>query len=246
MVLAASHLRDCIGRIEHPAMNISDKDLKKLWGLAAGICSRPGCGQDCIVFVDANDPTVIGEMAHVIAQSPTGPRGKPGGGPDTYENLVLLCPSDHRLVDKAPPGQFTEAVLHRWKEEHEAWVRERLRTPHYRDKKELANALLRLLKQNHGVWKTYGPESDIAQANPVSNAAGIWTLRKLSTIIPNNRRIAAALEAHGGYFTADEYDTVVEFLEHAAGFEASAYERRDSVPRFPQVFQEMIARAAAE
>lgn len=227
-------------------MNISDKDLKKLWGLAAGICSRPGCGQDCLVFVDANDPTVIGEMAHVIAQSQSGPRGKPGGGTDTYDNLILLCPTDHRFVDKAPDGHITEADLHRWKGEHEGWVRERLRSPQYPSKKELAAAVLRLLKQNYAIWKTYGPESEIAQANPVSNAAEIWTLRKLSTVIPNNRRIASAVEAHGGMFTMDEYDRVVQFLEHAAGFEASAYERRDAVPRFPQGFQEMIERAATE
>ena len=227
-------------------MNISEKDLKKLWGLAAGICSHPACDKDCIVFVDENDPTVIGEMAHVIAKSPSGPRGVPGGGPDTYENLILLCPYDHRLVDKAPPGHFTEAELHRWKDEHETWVRERLRSPRYRTRKDLANALLRLLRKNYGTWKTYGPESEIAQANPVSNAVAVWTFRKLSTIVPNNRRIVGALEAHEEMFTADEYDVIVQFIEHAAGFEASAYERRDSVPRFPQAFQEMIARAAVE
>jgi hypothetical protein len=56
-------------------MAISDVDIKKLWGLAAGYCSMPGCEEDCVKFLDPDDPTIIGEMAHVIAEKPKGPRG---------------------------------------------------------------------------------------------------------------------------------------------------------------------------
>lgn len=69
-------------------MSVSTKDLKKLWGMAAGRCSKPGCAVECIRFLDAGDPTVIGEMAHIIANKPDGPRGQPEGGEDTYENLI--------------------------------------------------------------------------------------------------------------------------------------------------------------
>jgi hypothetical protein len=89
-------------------MSLSSKDIKKLWGLAAGRCSRPGCSEVCIKFLAA-DPTVIGEMAHVIAKKPGGPRGVVTGGEDTYENLVLLCPTHHTEVDKSPPGAFPPA-----------------------------------------------------------------------------------------------------------------------------------------
>ena len=75
-------------------MSISAKDVKKLWGLAAGRCSRPGCAEVCIKFL-ADDPTVIGEMAHVIAKSPAGPRGVVAGGED---NLA---------VKAAPSGRWT-------------------------------------------------------------------------------------------------------------------------------------------
>ena len=77
-------------------MTISSKDIKKLWGLAAGRCSCPGCSEACIKFFRDGDPTVIGEMAHVVAKKPGGPRGVVSGGDDTYENLVLLCPTQDR------------------------------------------------------------------------------------------------------------------------------------------------------
>jgi len=83
-------------------VSISEKDIKRLWGLAAGKCSEPSCTTDCIQSVDSNDPLLIGEMAHVVAREEKGPRGKKGGGADTYENLILLCPTHHRMVDKAP------------------------------------------------------------------------------------------------------------------------------------------------
>ena len=83
-------------------MAITERDLKKLWGLSGGRCAFPGCNCDCLPFLDERDPTVIGEMAHVIAKSPTGPRGGGVGGDDTYENLVLLCPTHHTLVQQSP------------------------------------------------------------------------------------------------------------------------------------------------
>src|ERR1019366_4311808 len=102
-------------------MSINSKDTKKLWGLAAGRCSRPGCDEECIRLL-ASNPTVIGEMAHVIAQSPKGPRGVQQGGEDTYENLILLCPTHHSEIDKAPAGTFPPGILLDWKKQHEAEV----------------------------------------------------------------------------------------------------------------------------
>lgn len=227
-------------------MNISEKDLKKLWGLAAGMCSFPGCRQDCITFVDASDPTILGEMAHVIAQSPQGPRGGATAGADIYENLILLCPTHHRLVDKAPPGHYKESDLLEWKARHEASVRDRLAAPSFSTRKEVAQAILGLLQENHAVWRNYGPESEVARVNPVSNVATLWTFRKLSVIIPNNGRIASALRTYRSLFTSTQFAAAAEFLEHAAGFEASAYDRRDAVPRFPKEFEEMIRDAADE
>ena len=90
------------------------------------------------------------------------------------------------------------------------------------------------------VWKTYGPESDEAQTNPSSNLAYIWSLRKLDTVVPNNRRIIEAIRKNTDLFDADTYQAACAFIEHAEGFEINCYERTEGVPRFPTNFEEMI------
>ncbi|HVW24144.1 MAG TPA: hypothetical protein VHC69_02170 [Polyangiaceae bacterium] len=226
-------------------MAISEKDIKRLWGLAAGKCSEPSCTTDCIQFVETDDPLLIGEMAHVIAKEAKGPRGRKGGGEDTYENLVLLCPTHHRVVDKAPT-RFPEELLHRWKSEHETRVRRALEAPHYESKPDLCAAILKLLIENRATWQAYGPDSSEAQRNPLSNTARLWVLRKLGDMLPKNRRIIHLVRAHAGMFDAGEYATCCTFIEHAEGFEASTYDRMEGVPRFPVAFEEVMRNAAAQ
>lgn len=221
-------------------MSIPEKDIKKLWGAAAGRCSEPTCDEECITFLESSNSVVIGEMAHVIAESPNGPRGIPEGGDNTYENLILLCPKHHKIIDKAPAELFPVELLLKWKSEHEEKVRQFFSEDTYENKNELCKVIKRYLIVNYQIWKTYGPESEIARKNPASNAALIWKLRKLDKIIPNNRGIINLINRHESFFTSEEYTHCCEFIEHAEGFELSTYERRDSVPTFPQKFQEVI------
>jgi hypothetical protein len=220
-------------------MGISSKDIKKLWGLAAGRCSRPGCDDECIRFL-ADDPTVIGEMAHVIAQSPKGPRGIQQGGEDVYENLILLCPTHHSEVDKAPVGTFPADVLLMWKKEHEAEVAAAFAAPIMPSTLELGRYVKRLLVENETTWKTYGPESAEAESNPISSLSQLWPLRKLSTIVPNNRKIINVIRKNSTLLEPQPYATCCQFIEHAEGFERNCYGRTEGVPRFPREFAEVI------
>jgi 5-methylcytosine-specific restriction endonuclease McrA len=108
-------------------MAISEVSIKKLWARSAGRCAFPGCPENCANFLAGSVEIIIGEMAHVIASSPSGPRGVSGGGSDDYENLVLLCPTHHRAVDKATKGTYSEEELHRWKAEIEKHVKEKFK-----------------------------------------------------------------------------------------------------------------------
>lgn len=222
-------------------MSISDQDTKKLWGLAAGRCSRPDCDTDCVKFF-SSDPTIIGEMAHIIARQPKGRRGVPGGGANTYENLILLCPTHHTEIDKAPEGTFPVKLLHEWKGAHERRVREALDAKSYSSRSEMFRDIAFLLAENYQIWKNYGPESDEARRNPMSNAAQLWQLRKVSQIIPNNAKICGALDGSRSLLTPQEYAIAAEFKDHAAGFAANAIERVEGYPRFPQTFKEMVER----
>lgn len=99
-------------------MSITKVDEKLLWGRAAGLCSNPTCRDDLTELVSKGTYT-IGEMAHIIARKEGGARGIEGGGSDSYSNLILLCPTCHKHVDKAPEGTYPEDLLHRWKSEVE-------------------------------------------------------------------------------------------------------------------------------
>ncbi len=223
-------------------MTITEKDVKKLWGLAAGRCSYPGCDQECIRFLDSKDPTVIGEMAHVIAKKPNGPRGISTGGTDTYENLILLCPTHHTEIDKGPTGKFSIDLLYKWKSTHEERVRQSFKSPKFSDRKTLAHCLKRLLIENKTIWKQYGPDSQEATMNPLSNLAKIWIFRKLNTMIPNNRKIINMIEQNKELIDLVDYVYCTEFIEHAEGFEQNCYVRTEGIPRFPVNFERMVDR----
>lgn len=73
---------------------------------------------------DTDDPALIGDIAHMVAESEDGPRGV---SPLTteernrYANLLLLCKNHHREVDEQP-NHWPVSRLQQIKADHEAWV----------------------------------------------------------------------------------------------------------------------------
>ncbi|MEU3917137.1 HNH endonuclease signature motif containing protein [Streptomyces sp. NPDC029004] len=64
----------------------------------------------------------LGEEAHMISGAPGGPRhdsSYPQARIDSYENLILLCPTHHRLIDKSGGVGFSVESLRRMKVVHE-------------------------------------------------------------------------------------------------------------------------------
>jgi hypothetical protein len=221
-------------------MAISDNTAKLLWGRAAGICSNPGCRNDLTVLIEGNRSFNVGEMAHVIARSPEGPRGEVSGGSDEYENLVLLCPTCHRTVDKAPDGTYPPDVLHRWKAEHERAIRASGSNRVFRSSPELKAFVARALAENNAIWRSIGPRSEAATTDPGSNLHEAWALRKLDTIVPNNTKIINAVEANLGLLSHEETLAFFDFKSHAAAWERHQYQRLDTYPQFPVHFEEMM------
>ncbi|NEW58137.1 hypothetical protein GV794_21135 [Nocardia cyriacigeorgica] len=62
-----------------------------------------------------------------MARNEDGPRGKEPitGDRDAYENLVLMCPTHHTLIDSAVDDYPVDRVR-QMKSEHQAWVRDSL------------------------------------------------------------------------------------------------------------------------
>lgn len=106
-------------------------DVKQLWALSAGRCNYPSCRTVCVIKSTRDGQAIVGDIAHVIAHSASGPRFDATYSTqslDSYDNWILLCPNHHRLVDSLPSAYPTQ-VLRRWKLEHELWVHESLQTP---------------------------------------------------------------------------------------------------------------------
>lgn len=92
-------------------MAISARDRKRLWGKSGNRCAKcrrllthPGQGP-------ARE-AVLGEEAHIVGERPGAARYRllPDGERDAYENRVLLCPTDHTLVDEQPELWTVEAL----------------------------------------------------------------------------------------------------------------------------------------
>ncbi|MDD5021925.1 MAG: HNH endonuclease signature motif containing protein [Endomicrobiaceae bacterium] len=220
-------------------MTITEIDIKKLWGLSAGRCNYPSCTNKCIDLLDISNPTILGEMAHVIAESPKGPRGIAKGGDNTYLNLILLCPHHHNMIDKAPK-KFPANLLYKWKENHERKVRKALDVKKFANKNKLFSYISKILIENYSIWKQFGPESKEAKKNPISTLYIIWNFKKIDTIIPNNTKIINAIKQNEDFFNCNELKIANLFINHANAFEQSNYSRIEGVPKFPKRFEEMI------
>lgn len=224
-------------------MAILESDIKKLWGKAAGRCSFSGCGIECVQFLDKTSPIIIGEMAHMIAKNPAGPRGDQENiNNNSYDNLILLCPNHHTIVDKAT-HIYSEHILREMKRTFEKYISDSLQ-PHlqYKSFAEFCADVSKILIENKCIWRKYGPESSVAFDDPCSNMAEYWILRKLDTIVPNNQRIVSLIKLNKNLFSLDFYSLAMDFVEHAKSFEYNCYHRLDQAPRFPVKFEEEIFR----
>lgn len=102
-------------------MPISDRTRKILWATAGGRCSI--CrGQLVSDRTDTDDPSVLGEECHIVAQSGSGPRAGVVAEVDSYDNLILLCRVHHKQIDDQT-GYYTVSRLIAIKQAHEAWAK---------------------------------------------------------------------------------------------------------------------------
>ncbi len=221
---------------------IPEKELKKLWGLAAGRCSL--CHDKVLPLIN-NNADVLGDMAHIIAFKKDGARGDEDCEYDNaYSNLILVCPKCHRTIDHNPE-KYTKEVLLMEKQTWEARVEAALDVA-YKTKSEALGMMVALLEENHAVWLHCGPESVIAKRDPGSNMADYWTLRKLDTIVPNNRKLIRIGDTFLGEMPDKLRLLFSRFKEHARMFEQGCYSRIDNPLRFPKGFDKELKRYAVQ
>lgn len=229
-------------------MSISNKSIKLLWSNAAGRCSFRGCNERLTVEQAAGlTPYTLGEMAHI--------KGNRAGSNrydalqceierDSYDNLILLCPTHHTVIDKSENEEiYSVDFLHEMKIEHENNISNRLNIQKYSDLEQLKDQISIFMAENYQVWEQYGPISDIARKNPESeNIHALWTSERLSTIIPNNREMVKLLNENRNLFSRLEQKSVSKFLTHVESYEKWV---NDIIPyqavlRFPSDFSQLI------
>jgi hypothetical protein len=113
-------------------VSIPASQQRKLAQRSGNVCAFPDCRLLLTAEGPPGDPVVVlGQMAHIVAESPDGPRGE---SPltlqqrNSYENLILLCSPHHQFIDaEANVPKYTVERLHAMKEAHERWVEQTMR-----------------------------------------------------------------------------------------------------------------------
>jgi hypothetical protein len=77
---------------------------------------------------ETDDESIVGDVCHIVAREPDGPRGTSpltSDERDKYSNFILLCKIHHKIVDDQL-DLYTVERLHELRANHERWVRESL------------------------------------------------------------------------------------------------------------------------
>lgn len=229
-------------------MAITPKSIKLLWSNSAGMCSFRGCSEKLSVEDAAGvAPYTLGEMAHIKGNKAGSNRYDPSQSDverDSYENLILLCPNHHTLIDKRENEiEYTVDLLHEMKSEHERYISNRLAQEKFETVEQLKDRVSIYLSENRQVWEQYGPVSENAQRNPSNDQIyALWTSARLSTIVPNNREIVKVLQENRSLFSRLEQGVVSKFITHVESYEKWV---NDEIPyqavlRFPSDFDELV------
>lgn len=92
-----------------------------------------------------DDESVVADECHIISSRANGPRydpSVPSEKLDSYDNLMLLCRTHHKMVDDQA-ATFTTEILHQMKANHQAWVAQKLA-----EEQETQPVRFRRVKQN--------------------------------------------------------------------------------------------------
>jgi hypothetical protein len=96
----------------------SEATIKKLFAVSGNRCAFPACSN---TLVDASSGTVTGHVCHIKARRLDGPRydaSQSDVDRHAFDNLVLLCPIHHSIVD-ADVTAYTVERLRVMKADHE-------------------------------------------------------------------------------------------------------------------------------
>ena len=213
----------------------------RLFADSAGYCQNPDCLS--ALFRDIDDDTIhIAEMAHVISAGDSGPRADDTLSDDDrakYDNLILLCPTCHTIIDKAE-DKFPEDVITRWKQEHVNRIADAFGLTKLDSREAVREMIEPILRENHLIFDKYGPMTE-ERFNPESTMPAQWKRKIKSNIIPNNRRILSICNINSHLLEENELETLELFRQHIQDFEAKHLENvMENGMQFPNKMDQLF------
>ncbi|CAM1354008.1 hypothetical protein [Tenacibaculum insulae] len=178
-------------------MSISLKTHKLIWGRSGNMCAFPDCKKELVIDeTSTDDPSIIGQEAHIVAKKIKGPRGNhplEEEKRDKYDNLILLCSVHHKIIDDQEV-EYTVEKLHEYKKTHELWVKKNLSTDRQktRDDELYATYIQKFIELSNldtwtnwtsymlGMWETFPKkEFDTLKQVPDYIVSRAWPQRYL-------------------------------------------------------------------
>lgn len=224
-------------------MSISDKVKRKLLAASGGFCGNPTCHRNLFDFFETGEITNIEELAHIIGQKEHGPRGDdalPLNDRDMFENIILLCPTCHTTIDKNPK-LFSKETITKWKKEHEESIKNLFIAPVFDTREQVRQYLVPLFAENKAIFNQFGPYSKNAEKDKMATELE-WGRLALQKIIPNNRKIEAAVNMNRSLLNEDEFKLFIQFKLHREGFENNKLsgDVNATVSLFPTGFEDIF------
>jgi hypothetical protein len=224
-------------------MGIKTKVRKKLWASSGGFCSKPNCHTDLFPFFENEKITNIEELAHIIGQKKKGPRGHDSlhlTERDEFENIILLCPTCHTIIDKNPK-LYPENIIKQWKVNHEENIRNLFLVPKFNSREDARKYLRPILAENKAIFNTFGPYSQNAHDDQMASEL-MWRSLTIQKILPNNRKIEYVIEQNQDLLNDNEFQLSIEFKLHREGFEYNKIsgDVNATAPTFPENFENIF------
>lgn len=146
------------------------KQQKIAFAKSGNVCAFAKCDRPLVLPETAADAAaVLGEIAHIVGASRQGPRGDAeldAEARNRADNLIVLCPEHHAVID-AQPRTYSTTVLRQMKADHERRIAEAVglrsspsHTPIHLVKETLYSTLLPITHIPSVVFAAPSPHGD--------------------------------------------------------------------------------------
>ena len=191
----------------------------KLFANSGGYCQNPECNEPLFKTFSSKE-IHIAEIAHIIRVNEGARKNSVMKSVDkgNYNNLILLCPTCHTVIDKNEED-FPESLILQWKVNHEENLAKVFSVKKFDNREAVKQIIDPLFLENKTIFDVYGPETE-ERFNPESEMPELWLNKIRTIIIPNNRKILNIIEANYHLLNDNEKEKFQNFKQHINDFEA--------------------------